>query len=219
LTRILLSGQSAATDNGVYDYSDNGTNYTLTRSLDANSSINFINGKTIEVSNGSGFGGSIWALASPNAIVIGTSLLFYTSIGRSVRFGEATMSADISGQASGSTIKVTFDTKNIDSFSGFTFNRWTCDVAGIFRISASASAARDSALQMITDSEIYIYKNGSLFLRGEAEGGGASNNASINRMINAYAGDYFEIYMFASTTSGTWSIDHRYSWFNIEQVR
>lgn len=77
LSQILLAGQSTQADNGIYDYSDNGSTYTLARRSDASVSANFLNGKIVDVTNGSIYGSSIWSLASPNTIILGTSSLFF----------------------------------------------------------------------------------------------------------------------------------------------
>lgn len=57
--RILLTGQTTATENGIYVYNDNGTTYTLTRSSDADSPAELI-GASVYVQEGTLYGTSSW---------------------------------------------------------------------------------------------------------------------------------------------------------------
>ena len=57
--RLLLKGQSTAADNGIYDYTDNGTTYTLTRAVDSDTYQELI-GATVFVMEGTAYAGSAW---------------------------------------------------------------------------------------------------------------------------------------------------------------
>ncbi len=57
--RLLLTGQSTAADNGIYDYTDNGTTYTLTRSTDSDTVAELV-GATVFVMEGTGYGKTSW---------------------------------------------------------------------------------------------------------------------------------------------------------------
>jgi hypothetical protein len=57
--RILVNGQSTAADNGIYAYSDNGTNYTLSRSSDADVYTE-LDGASVYVLEGTLYGGTSW---------------------------------------------------------------------------------------------------------------------------------------------------------------
>jgi hypothetical protein len=57
--RILLTGQSTGSQNGVYTFSDNGTTYTLARSTDADTHDELI-GATIFVKEGTAYGSTSW---------------------------------------------------------------------------------------------------------------------------------------------------------------
>ena len=57
--RILLTNQTTDSQNGIYVYSDNGTNYTLTRSTDADNYTELI-GATVYVQEGTTYGQTSW---------------------------------------------------------------------------------------------------------------------------------------------------------------
>ena len=57
--RILLTGQTNATQNGIYLYTDNGTTYTLTRTTDADSPAE-LKGSSVYVQEGTTYGTSSW---------------------------------------------------------------------------------------------------------------------------------------------------------------
>jgi hypothetical protein len=57
--RILLKGQSTSSQNGIYDYSDNGTTYALTRSLDADAFLE-LEGASVFVLEGVTYGQTGW---------------------------------------------------------------------------------------------------------------------------------------------------------------
>jgi hypothetical protein len=57
--RLLLTGQSTASENGIYLYTDNGSTYTLVRTTDADTSSELI-GATVFVEEGTTYGQSAW---------------------------------------------------------------------------------------------------------------------------------------------------------------
>lgn len=61
--RLLLTGQSTAADNGIYIYNDNGSTYTLTRSLDADTYQELI-GAAVFVMEGTIYGATSWVQAN-----------------------------------------------------------------------------------------------------------------------------------------------------------
>lgn len=61
--RILLIGQTTTADNGIYVYTDNGTNYTLTRAADANTYLE-LKSASIFVSEGTLYGKTSWVQAN-----------------------------------------------------------------------------------------------------------------------------------------------------------
>lgn len=57
--RLLLLNQTTVAENGIYDYFDDGTNYTLTRSEDADT-LNELEGASVFVQEGNVYGTSSW---------------------------------------------------------------------------------------------------------------------------------------------------------------
>ena len=57
--RLLLTGQTTASQNGIYLYTDNGTTYTLTRTTDADNPLELV-GATVYVQEGTTYGTSSW---------------------------------------------------------------------------------------------------------------------------------------------------------------
>lgn len=57
--RLLLTGQTTVADKGIYDYTDNGTTYTLTRSVDSDTVAELV-GATVFVMEGTGYGKTSW---------------------------------------------------------------------------------------------------------------------------------------------------------------
>lgn len=57
--RILLKGQTTASENGIYVYSDNGTSYTLARATDGDAYEELI-GAAVFVSEGTSYGATSW---------------------------------------------------------------------------------------------------------------------------------------------------------------
>jgi len=61
--RLLLTAQSTAADKGIYDYTDDGTNYTLTRSSDADAYLE-LEGATVLVLEGTLYASTAWTQSS-----------------------------------------------------------------------------------------------------------------------------------------------------------
>lgn len=78
--RALLAGQTAAPDNGVYAYTDNGTTYTLARATDASTSGQYVNGKLVMVTDGGLGADTLWTLDTANPITLGTTALSFINL-------------------------------------------------------------------------------------------------------------------------------------------
>lgn len=76
--RVLLTGQSTASQNGIYVVGGIGTSVTLTRSTDADTSAKVTGGLFTFVTEGTANADSGWVLATNDAIVLGTTALAFT---------------------------------------------------------------------------------------------------------------------------------------------
>lgn len=72
--RVLCTGQTDATQNGIWDVST----AAWTRSLDANGNYDFGQGSTVLINRGSTYAGTYWKIATTGAITIGTTSLSWT---------------------------------------------------------------------------------------------------------------------------------------------
>ncbi len=80
--RIALIGQTTASQNGIYDYTDNGTVYTLTRSFDFGGTpdptgTEVSSGDYFRVEFGTIYSGYDVQLTTPNPITVGTTNLTF----------------------------------------------------------------------------------------------------------------------------------------------
>ncbi|POA33050.1 MULTISPECIES: phage tail protein [unclassified Pseudomonas] len=71
--RVLVAGQTAAKDNGIYV----AANGAWVRAVDANSSAKVTPGLTVMVEEGSANGGSLWRLVTNGPITLGTTALSF----------------------------------------------------------------------------------------------------------------------------------------------
>ena len=112
--RLLLTNQTTGTQNGIYDYNDAGSGYTLTRSTDADSYTELI-GATVFIEEGTTYGKTSWvqsnhyitSFASQNWVQISGAGAYIAGAGLS-----ATGTTFDVGTASSSRIVVNAD--NID---------------------------------------------------------------------------------------------------------
>jgi hypothetical protein len=110
--RILVSGQSTASQNGIYTVSVVGTgnNGTWIRSTDTNATGELDSGTIVMVTEGSAYADTSWKLTTNDPIIIGTTALtFEINTGNAFGTISANGTSVISNSASGT---VTFSTGN-----------------------------------------------------------------------------------------------------------
>ncbi len=81
--RVLLTGQTTASANGVYVF--NGAGSAMTRATDADTSGEMLTGATTFITSGTVYAGSSWRLITPPVITLGTTALTFTQISSSVQ--------------------------------------------------------------------------------------------------------------------------------------
>lgn len=83
--RLLVKNEATAKNNGIYVVTNAGAvgaPYVLTRAADANTSAEVTGGMTVPVdSGGTANGGTIWLLATSEAVTLDTTALAFTQIG------------------------------------------------------------------------------------------------------------------------------------------
>jgi hypothetical protein len=110
--RILVSGQSTGSQNGIYTVSvvGTGSNGTWIRSTDTNATGELDSGTIVMVTEGSAYADTSWKLTTNDPIVIGTTALtFEINTGNAFGTISANGTSVISNSASGT---VTFSTGN-----------------------------------------------------------------------------------------------------------
>ncbi len=110
--RILVTGQSTASQNGIYTVSvlGTGSNGTWIRSTDTNATGELDSGTIVMVTEGSSYADTSWKLTTNDPIVIGTTALtFEINTGNAFGTISANGTSVISNSASGT---VTFSTGN-----------------------------------------------------------------------------------------------------------
>lgn len=75
--RLALTGQTDASENGIYDYTADGTDYTLVRSSDMDSSVEVTNGLYFNVTSGTVYSGYEVLLTTADPIVLDTTNLTF----------------------------------------------------------------------------------------------------------------------------------------------
>jgi len=114
--RVLLLGQTSASQNGIYTWST--STKKLTRAGDADSVFELSAGNKVYVEEGNSFGKSTWTLITQGVITPGTTSLVFA---KESRIG----TVDVSGTYGGSnkTLQITLDeTGEIDSITEVDIN-------------------------------------------------------------------------------------------------
>ena len=81
--RVLLAGQTDATQNGIYDVTepgDSSTEAVLTRSTDFDDTAEILSGVRIDVNAGTQFGNTTWKLETSGTIIIDTTALTFVMV-------------------------------------------------------------------------------------------------------------------------------------------
>jgi hypothetical protein len=117
--RVLLTGQTDQTQNGVYTITTlgvtAGAQAVLTRADDFNQSAEFVNGMRIPVTQGTANAGTVWKLTTADPITLDSSnLIFVIDIAKFTEIAEAKFT--VVGDASTTVYPPfthNFDTKNV----------------------------------------------------------------------------------------------------------
>ena len=99
--RVLLFGQTTASQNGLYLY--NGSASTMTRTTDADGAGEVTSGMTVTATEGTTYGDKAYTLTTNDPLTIGTTSLVFTQMGGT---GITYTAADASIVISGTTVQV-----------------------------------------------------------------------------------------------------------------
>lgn len=142
--RILLTGQTTDSDNGIYTYSDNGTTYTLTRSADADNFLE-LQGAAVFVLEGVTYAQTGWTETNYTLTSFaGQTWVQFSGSGAYVAGEGLTLTGTTFDVGAGAGISVTANAVSLANSvagNGLTFNTGVINAVGTAnRISVSADA-------------------------------------------------------------------------------
>ena len=131
--RLLLIGQTTASQNGIYVYNDNGTSYTLTRSLDADAYDELI-GTSVFVLEGATYANTGWVQSNHYLTDFsGQSWVQFSGAGAYTAGNGLTQSGTIFNVGAGNGITVGADTVSLATTvagNGLTYTNGVLDIGG-----------------------------------------------------------------------------------------
>ena len=178
--RILVSGQSTASQNGLYDviFVGSGSNGTWARTSDANSTGEINAGMIVMVTEGTEWGDTSWKLVTDDPIVIGvTSLTFLQNTGNSFSIINVVGSANV--VANGVSSTVSFESGNNISING----NAAADVI-TFSLSNNPSVSGN-----ITGNNVFA--TNIISAAGNIFGGGIRSTSGPTAPTNPSVGDFW----------------------------
>jgi len=97
--RILVVGQSTASQNGLYSVTTAGTgsNGTWTRAVDGNATGEISSGMIVVATEGTAYGDSEWLLTTDNPIIVGTTSLAFIQLNATIYNGTSNVAVINSG--------------------------------------------------------------------------------------------------------------------------
>lgn len=101
--------------------------------------------------------------------------------------------------SAGAEIKINFDGEYFDTNSNFdstTNYRYTVPVSGFYQVSGYVNVSANPGTFLLA----CLYKNGSILSRGVQTNNSAAGGVSYSDLIQLTAGDYIELFVFASNT-------------------
>jgi len=184
--RILVTGQSTASQNGVYRVSVTGTgsNGTWVRTSDTNESGELLSGTVIMVTEGTSYADTSWKLTTNNPITIGsTSLTFEINTGNAFGTITANSTSIVANSATGT---VTFAAGDNISITGNNTSK-TVTFAATSTVSSVAIANGTSNVTVVSSGgNVTVGTNGSERIRIDSSGNvgiGTSNTPSNNDTV------------------------------------
>ena len=116
--RLLLTGQSTSSDNGIYSYADAGSGYTLTRASDANVYTELIHA-TVFVEEGTSYGKTTWTQANGYITSFASQNWVQFGGGETVTAGAGLTKTGTTIDVVGTSNRITVNADSIDISSSY----------------------------------------------------------------------------------------------------
>lgn len=168
--RLLLKDQTTGSENGIYTVSGIGSSYSLTRSIDANTSSKVTAGLFTFVAEGTLNGDYGFVLTTNDPIILGTTSLVFTQFS-----GAGQIIAGTGLTKSGNTLSITNTAVSASSYG-------SASNVGTFTVNAQGqlTAASNTPIS-ITSSQVSDFTNSAK----DAAGAALSNTNTVNLSYNS----------------------------------
>ena len=186
--RILVAGQSTASQNGLYDVSivGSGSNGTWVRTSDSNATGEINAGMIVMVTEGTEWADTSWKLITNNPITIGTTALtFLQNTGNSFSIINVVGSANV--VANGVSSTVAFASGNNISITGNS----AADIVTFSIPDSPSFFGNVTAGNLLTNGQLSA--TGTLTVANAAYLGGAAGAESLRVVPAANVGNYFQV--------------------------
>ena len=142
--RLLLTNQTAATENGIYVYADDGTTYTLTRSEDADTVAELV-GAAVFVKEGTQYGATSWVQADHYATTFDGLTWTQFSGSGSVTAGEGITVDGLEIAVDRTTVDTWYDAAGAASSAQEAAEDYADGLAVNYDVAGAAAAAQTAA--------------------------------------------------------------------------
>lgn len=221
--RVLLKNQTTSSENGIYVYSDNGTTYTLSRSLDADAYGELI-GAAVFVMEGTTYGSTSWVqsnhyitdftgqtwtqFSGAGTYLAGAGL---TLTGNTFSVDTVPTSGNASIKTDGGATEVKTDTSRglsvdsnglgINAGTGLTFTAGALEFASGYGVRKHAEHIGDGVATSYTvthnfttkDVTVQVYDNSSPYAQVEADVEHSTNSAVTIKFAAAPASNQYRV--------------------------
>ena len=184
--RLLLTGQTTATEKGVYTYSDAGAGYTLTRSTDADVYTELI-GATIFIQEGTTYGKTSW-LQSNHYLTSFASQNWVQMAGAGAYVAGAGLAADGTTFNVGAGTGITVNADTVQINTAVVVRKYSVSVGDT--TNTSYTITHDLGTRDVT---IQVYDNSSPYAQVEADVEHTNTTTATIKFATAPTTDQFRV--------------------------